>query len=236
MKRRTLKIEHNIRSFEKRGIDMLIILLGPPGAGKGTQAEKITNDHNLAYISTGDILRSAVRENKELGRKARQYMDEGKLVPDDLVVEIVKDRLLNPDCRNGALFDGFPRTVEQAVFLENALPDLDVKIDRVLSVEVEESELIERLTGRRVCSDCGANYHLKFKPPKVRNVCDQCGGDLYQRDDDSLETVKERLEVYKKQTQPLIEFYQKRGLLSPIDGNQEIEDVYKQISSILGEL
>ncbi len=215
---------------------MLLILLGPPGAGKGTQAEEIANEYDIAYISTGDILRKAVKENTELGRKARQYMDKGQLVPDELVVEIIKARLMDTDCKNGALFDGFPRTVEQALFLENALPDLNLKIDRVLSLEVEEDDLIERLTGRRVCSDCGASYHLKFNPPEVRNVCDICGGDLYQRDDDRLETVQERMEVYKKQTEPLIEFYQKRGLLSTIDGNQEINEVQKQIKNILEKI
>jgi adenylate kinase len=212
---------------------MLIILLGPPGAGKGTQAEKIVKDHELAYISTGAILRGAVKEETSLGRKAKQYMDQGQLVPDDLVVEIVKDRLMEPDCANGALLDGFPRTVMQATFLEKVLPDIGAEIDRVLLIEVDEHELIDRLTGRRVCGDCGANYHIKFKPPKVRNVCDQCGGDLYQRDDDSLETVKERLEVYKEQTEPLIKFYQKKNVLRPIDGNQDIEFVYKQINDIL---
>ncbi len=215
---------------------MLIILLGPPGAGKGTQAEKIVEKHELAYISTGDILRKAVREGKELGRKARQYMDQGQLVPDEVVMEIVKERLLDPDCKSGALFDGFPRTVEQAIFLEKTLSEIGSAVDRVLSIEVEESELIERLTGRRVCSDCGAGYHIKFKPPKVRNVCDQCGGDLYQRDDDSLKTVEERLAVYGRQTEPLIEYYQDRGVLSSIDGNQDIENVSEQTDAILKDL
>lgn len=215
---------------------MLIILLGPPGAGKGTQAEKIVAERNLAYISTGAILRSSVKAETTLGRKVRQFMDQGQLVPDDLVVEIVKDRLMEPDCANGALLDGFPRTVVQAVFLDKVLPDIQANIDRVLSIEVDEDELVERLTGRRVCSDCGANYHVKFKPPKVRNVCDQCGGDLYQRDDDSLETVIERIAVYKKQTEPLIKFYEEQGLLSTIDGNQEIDTVFKQVTSILESL
>ncbi len=215
---------------------MLIILLGPPGAGKGTQAEKIIQKFNLVYISTGDILRKAVKEGSALGRKAREYMDQGQLVPDNLVVEIVRDRLMEPDCANGALLDGFPRTVDQAVFLEQVLPDIDKKVDRVLLIEVDENELIERLTGRRVCGDCGANYHVKYKPPKVRNVCDQCGGDLYQREDDTLATVTERLEVYKRQTEPLVEFYQERGLLSSIDGNQDIDDVFDQINSVLEDL
>lgn len=215
---------------------MLIILLGPPGAGKGTQAEKIVAERDLTYISTGAILRSAVKAETTLGRKVRQFMDQGKLVPDELVVEIVKDRLMEPDCANGALLDGFPRTVVQAVFLDKVLPEIHAGIDRVLSIEVNEDELVERLTGRRVCSECGANYHIKFKPPKVRNVCDQCGGDLYQRDDDSLETVKERLEVYKNQTEPLIKFYEEQGLLSTIDGNQDIDTVFKQVDSVLENL
>jgi adenylate kinase len=215
---------------------MLIILLGPPGAGKGTQAERIVKEHLLAYVSTGDILRSAVKAQSALGRKAKQYMDEGKLVPDELVVEIVKDRLIDPDCTKGALLDGFPRTVVQAEFLEKALPDIGISIDQVFSIEVAEEELIERLTGRRVCSECSANYHLKFKPPKVRNVCDKCGGDLYQRDDDTLETVKERLEVYKKMTEPLISYYEQKGLLSAVDGNKDIDAVYEQINSILEEI
>ncbi len=215
---------------------MLIILLGPPGAGKGTQAEKIVAARDLTYISTGAILRSAVKAETTLGRKVRQFMDQGKLVPDELVVEIVKDRLMEPDCANGALLDGFPRTVVQAVFLDNVLPDIQAGIDRVLSIEVNEEELVERLTGRRVCSECGSNYHVKFKPPRVRNVCDQCGGDLYQRDDDSLETVKERLEVYKNQTEPLIKFYEEQSVLSTIDGNQDIDTVFKQVDSILENL
>ncbi len=215
---------------------MLIILLGPPGAGKGTQAERIVQEHQLAYVSTGDILRNAVKEQTNLGRKAKQYMDQGQLVPDELVVEIVKDRLTDPDCAEGALLDGFPRTVTQADFLEQALPGIGINIDRVVSIEVKEEELIERLTGRRVCSECGASFHLKFKPPKVRNVCDVCGGDLYQRDDDTFETVKERLEVYKKQTEPLIAYYEKKGILSPVDGNQDIDAVFNQINKILEKI
>ncbi len=215
---------------------MLIILLGPPGAGKGTQAEKIVEKFSLVYIATGDILRKAVKEGSTLGRKAREYMDQGQLVPDNLVVEIVRDRLMEPDCVNGALLDGFPRTVDQAVFLEQVLPDIETQVDRVLLIEVDENELIERLTGRRVCGDCGASFHVKYKPPRVRNVCDQCGGDLYQRDDDSLATVTERLEVYKNQTEPLVEFYEGRGVLEKIDGNQDIDDVSDQINSALEKL
>lgn len=215
---------------------MLIILLGPPGAGKGTQAEKIAVEHNLTYIATGDILRNAVKEGKSLGQKANEYMEQGKLVPDELVVEIVRDRLLEPDGKNGALFDGFPRNLSQARFLEKMLPEINLKINRVLAVEVNEAELVERLTGRRVCCDCGSNYHIKFKPPKVRNVCDNCGGDLFQRDDDSLDTVTERLVVYKQQTEPLIKYYRKKDVLSVIDGNKNIDAVFKQINSILSKL
>lgn len=215
---------------------MLIILLGPPGAGKGTQAERVVKERQLAYIATGDMLRNAVKAASALGRKAKQFMDQGQLVPDELVVEIVKERLQDPDCAKGALLDGFPRTVSQAIFLEQVLPTVGFGIDRVLSIEVDEKELIERLTGRRVCSDCGASYHLKFKPPQVRNVCDQCGGDLFQRDDDTLETVEERLQVYKKQTEPLVEFYQDKKLLDRIDGNLDIDQVYKQIDEIIEKL
>ena len=215
---------------------MLLILLGPPGAGKGTQAGQLVEDYDLAYISTGAILRSAVKEGAALGQKARQYMDLGQLVPDELVVEIVKDRLQQPDCEKGALLDGFPRTVEQATFLEKVLPATGKKIDCVLLIEVKEEELIERLTGRRVCSECGTNFHVAHKPPKVRNVCDECGGDLYQRDDDRLETVKERLEVYKNQTAPLIDFYDSRNVLARIDGNQEIEAVCDQIKTTIDKL
>lgn len=212
---------------------MLIILLGPPGAGKGTQADRLVKEEGLAYVSTGDILRRAVKEKTTLGLEAREYMDQGKLVPDELVVQIVRERLAEPDCRDGALLDGFPRTLDQAIFLDKALPEMGVKMDRVLLIEVEEKELIERLTGRRVCSDCGANFHVHFKPPRVRNVCDLCGGDLYQRDDDSLETVKERLEVYRQQTEPLISYYQEKDILSAVDGNQDIEKVFQQIKDIV---
>jgi len=215
---------------------LLIILLGPPGAGKGTQAERIVKEKQLAYIATGDMLRNAVKTATALGRKAKQFMDQGQLVPDELVVEIVRERLQDPDCAKGALLDGFPRTVSQAIFLEQVLPTVCSGIDRVFSIEVDEKELIERLTSRRVCSDCGASYHLKFKPPQVRNVCDQCGGDLFQREDDTLETVRERLQVYKNQTEPLVKFYQDKNLLERIDGNLEIDQVYKQIAGIIEKL
>ncbi len=215
---------------------MLIILLGPPGAGKGTQAEKIVHKYDLAYISTGDILRKAVKNETSLGRKAREFMDKGLLVPDNLVVEIVRERLMEPDCSKGALLDGFPRTVDQAAFLDQVLPDIDMSVDRVLLIQVEVKELVERLTGRRVCCDCNANFHVQYRPPSVRNVCDSCGGDLYQRDDDTLSTVTERLDVYKKQTEPLVDFYREKSLLYEIDGSKDMEGVFEQIKEVLDVL
>ena len=215
---------------------MLIILLGPPGAGKGTQAEFLVQKYGLAYISTGEILRSAVKKGTAMGKQAKQYMDQGQLVPDEVVVGIVQERLLEPDCGQGALLDGFPRTVVQARSLDRVLGEMNSRLDAVVHIAVEEEELIARLTGRRVCRDCGATYHVKFNPPKVRNICDQCGGELSQRDDDSLATVTERLLVYKKQTEPLIEYYQKRNLLYTIDGNQEIGAISTQIITVLDQL
>lgn len=215
---------------------MLIILLGPPGAGKGTQAEFLVQKYGLAYISTGEILRSAVKKGTTMGKQAKQFMDQGQLVPDDVVVGIVQERLSEPDCGQGALLDGFPRTVVQARSLDRVLGEMNSRLDAVVHIAVEEEELIARLTGRRVCRDCGATYHVKFNPPKVRNICDQCGGELSQRDDDSLATVTERLLVYKKQTEPLIEYYRKRELLYTIDGNQEISAISTQIITVLDQL
>lgn len=215
---------------------MLIMLLGPPGAGKGTQAEYLVQKFNLAYISTGEILRSAVKNGTPLGLQARQFMEQGQLVPDEVVIGIVKERLSESDCEKGALLDGFPRTVVQARSLDFVLSKMNCRLDGVIHIEVEEEELIARLTGRRVCRDCGATYHIKFNSPKVRNVCDQCGGELSQREDDSLATVTERLVVYKKQTEPLIEYYQQQGLLHTINGNQEIDIISEQISVVLDQL
>ncbi len=215
---------------------MHVIIMGPPGAGKGTQAERLMKDFALLHISTGEIFRNAVKEGTEMGKKAKEYMDKGLLVPDEIVVGIVKERLSRPDCKGGVLLDGFPRTVEQAEALDEVMQDLNVKIDAVISVDVNEDELISRLTGRRVCRNCGATYHLKFNPPKVRNICDHCSGELYQRSDDTIDTVKERLTVYNKQTLPMIEYYRCKNLFVSIDGSQSISQVYSDISAHLKKI
>ncbi len=212
---------------------MLIVLLGPPGAGKGTQAERLVKQLHLAYIATGDILRAAVKSGTPLGEQARGYMEQGQLVPDEVVVGIVRERLADSDCSGGAILDGFPRTVVQAQVLDQVLGEIGKKIDRVIHIEVDEEELISRLTGRRVCRECAATYHIKYNPPRVRNVCDRCGGELYQREDDSLTTVQERLQVYKKQTAPLIDYYSAEGLIAAINGNQDIERIFEEIMSAL---
>lgn len=212
---------------------MLIILLGPPGAGKGTQAERLVKKYNLPYIATGDILRAAVKSGSALGREAQEFMEKGQLVPDEVVVGIVQERLIAQDCAGGAILDGFPRTVAQARVLDEVLGKVDRLIDRVIYIEVDEEELIARLTGRRVCRDCAATYHIKYNPPAVRNVCDNCGGELYQREDDSLSTVQERLAVYREQTAPLIDYYSHKGFLTRVNGARGIEQIFSEISSAL---
>ena len=212
---------------------MLIILMGPPGAGKGTQAEKVMREFNLQHISTGDMLRSAVKEETPLGVKAKEYMERGALVPDDIVIGLIKERLARADCAGGGLLDGFPRTVEQAEALEHVLNDLLLQIDAVINVDVAADELLNRLTGRRVCRNCSSTYHLKFNPPRVRNICDHCSGELYQRSDDTVETVKERLGVYSRQTFPLIEYYQRKNLYHVVDGARSIEEVFADIREYL---
>lgn len=213
---------------------MRLVLLGPPGAGKGTQASAIIEKYNIPHISTGDILRSNIKEGTDLGKKAKAYMDKGQLVPDELVVSIVKDRLLEDDCKNGFLLDGFPRTVNQAEALDEELANMKLKLDHVINIEVESSELIKRAIGRRICKECGATYHIEFNPPKEEGKCDICNGELYQRDDDTEETVSRRIEVYLKETSPLIDYYTKKGIIFSVDGKQSIEGVFEDIVKSLG--
>lgn len=212
---------------------MHIILMGPPGAGKGTQAEKLIDDFKIPHISTGDMFRAAVRQGTELGKEAKKYMDAGGLVPDVVTIGIVREGLAKPECANGFILDGFPRTSEQAVALDGILAELGIKLDGVVNISVPDSELVGRVTGRRMCKSCGAAYHVTFNPSKVEAVCDRCGGMLYQRDDDKEETVKNRLKAYHAQTEPLIEYYKKKGLYIEINGLQAINKVYADIKASL---
>ncbi|MCI8645856.1 MAG: adenylate kinase [Firmicutes bacterium] len=214
---------------------MNLILLGPPGAGKGTQAVKIVEKYNIPHISTGDIFRANIKNGTELGKKAKEYMDKGELVPDDLVCEIATSRLLEDDCKDGFLLDGFPRTVYQAEKLDAFLTEHGKKVDKVLDIAVEKEELMTRLIGRRVCKACGATYHVKNMPPAKEGVCDKCGGELMQRADDTEETVANRIEVYNSQTMPLVEYYEKAGNIAHIDGAIGLENVFNHIVSVLGE-
>ena len=213
---------------------MKIVLLGPPGAGKGTQAKSISNRYSIPHISTGDIFRKNISENTPLGIEAKSYMDNGQLVPDEVTINMVKDRLQQDDCKNGYLLDGFPRTVHQAEALDNFLTDREESIDTALLIEVPKEFILERMTGRRVCPSCGASYHIKFNPPTNDGKCDLCGSDVIQRKDDTEETVKERLDVYENQTQPLIDFYKNKKQLSVVDGTQAINEVFESICKILG--
>jgi adenylate kinase len=217
-------------------INMRIVLLGPPGAGKGTQAKSIADKYCIPHISTGDIFRENIRNMTPLGVEAKKYIDKGLLVPDEVTVAIVRDRIKKDDCVRGFLLDGFPRTVEQADALSSSLKEAGLKIDFVININVEKEELIDRLTGRRVCASCGAGYHVKFIPPAKEGICDKCGGELIQRNDDKIETVASRLEVYERQTAPLIDYYSKRGLLYTVDGKQEIDKVFQDICDILGSI
>ncbi|MEG0918626.1 MAG: adenylate kinase [Anaerovoracaceae bacterium] len=214
---------------------MNLILLGPPGAGKGTQAVRIVEKFNVPHISTGDIFRKNIKEGTELGKRAKAYMDKGELVPDSLVIEIATDRLTEDDCKDGFLLDGFPRTVEQAVALDGFLGKIGKKIDHVLDIDVNDEELMVRLIGRRVCKGCGASYHVTNMPPKTEGVCDKCGAELIQRADDTESTVANRIEVYNKQTMPLLDYYDKVGNISHLDGTIGVENVFVEISKILGE-
>ena len=213
---------------------MKIVLLGPPGAGKGTQAKSISNRYSIPHISTGDIFRKNISENTLLGIEAKKYIDDGQLVPDEVTINMVKDRLQQEDCENGYLLDGFPRTVHQADALQSFLDEIGDKLDTALLIEVPSEFILERMTGRRVCPSCGASYHIKFNPTKVEGKCDVCGSDVIQRKDDKEDTVKERLDVYEKQTQPLIDFYKQKNLLSVVDGTKAINEVFENICKILG--
>ena len=212
---------------------MNIILLGPPGAGKGTQAKMLVERYGIPQISTGDILRAAVKEGTKMGKEAKSYMDKGELVPDKVVIGIVEERIQQPDCDKGYMLDGFPRTVPQAEALDGMLNNLSSQIDHVVSIEVDNKELVKRLTGRRTCRDCGAGFHVMFDPPKQEGVCDKCGGELYQRDDDNVETVTSRLEVYEAQTLPLIDYYQAQDKVRSIDGVGEIKGIFGRITQVL---
>jgi len=208
--------------------------MGLPGAGKGTQAEKITKTYAVPHISTGDMFRSAIKEGTTLGKKAKEFMDEGNLVTDEVTIGIVEERLQKDDCKDGFLLDGFPRTIAQAEALDSLLSSMNRRIDHVLHIDVPEENLVERLTGRRICPSCGATYHVLYNPPKEEGKCDNDNSELIQRDDDQPETVKNRLAVNIKQTQPLLDFYQEQGYLKTINGNQDIDDVFADIQAILG--
>lgn len=212
---------------------MKIIMLGAPGAGKGTQAKMISAKYGIPHISTGDIFRANIKNQTELGKKAKSYMDQGQLVPDELVVDLVADRIVQDDCAKGFVLDGFPRTIPQAEALDAALVSMNTKIDYAIDVEVPDENIIERMGGRRACVGCGATYHIVYNSTKVEGICDACGANLILRDDDKPETVKERLSVYHTQTQPLIDFYEAKGCLKAVDGTQAIEAIFDQITKIL---
>ena len=210
-------------------------MLGAPGAGKGTQAKKIAEKYSIPHISTGDIFRANIKNGTELGMKAKTFMDQGLLVPDELVVDLVVDRVQQEDCANGYVLDGFPRTIPQAEALDNALSALGQKMDYAINVEVPDENIVNRMGGRRACVGCGATYHLVYAPTKVENVCDNCQGELILREDDKPETVQKRLNVYHEQTQPLIDYYTGKGIMMEVDGTVDINDVFQAIVNILGE-
>lgn len=212
---------------------MRVVLLGPPGAGKGTQAKKIADEYHIVHISTGDLFRENIKNQTELGKKAQAYMNKGELVPDELVIDLVKDRIVRDDCANGYLLDGFPRTVAQASALSEFNMSIGKPLTAAIDIEVPEDKLIDRIVGRRVCGDCGASYHVTFNPPKVDGKCDRCGGDLVQRADDSEETVKTRLAEYHEKTAPLVDYYSDKNILVKIDGDQAPDNVTKAIFDAL---
>ena len=210
---------------------MYILLMGPPGAGKGTQSPNLVEKYGVPAISTGDMFRAAVRDHTPLGTKAKEYMDAGQLVPDDVTIGIVKDRLAQEDTKKGFILDGFPRTLDQAIALDVVLQELGINSVHVIDITMEPELLVSRITGRRICKNCGATYHVTNLPSKVEGVCDKCGGELYQRADDQEATVRKRLEVYSTQTKPLIDYYKNRGLYKQIDGNQNVKKVFQDITT-----
>ena len=212
-----------------------LVLLGAPGAGKGTQAKMLAGKYGILHISTGDILRENVSNNTELGKKAKEYMDKGELVPDTVLIDIIKDRLSKPDTDNGFLLDGYPRTIPQAVALDYIFGQLGKRLDVVIDIKVQDEELVARLAGRRMCK-CGASYHVKFNPPKRDGICDVCSGELYQRDDDTESSVKTRLVAYYNQTHPLIDYYTDKGLLRTVSGTGDIEDIFGEITVVIDKI
>lgn len=212
---------------------MKIIMLGAPGAGKGTQAKMIAEKYGIPHVSTGDIFRANIKNGTELGMEAKQYMDQGLLVPDELTVKILLDRVANEDCKNGYVLDGFPRTIPQAEVLDKALLEFGDQIDYAINVDVPDENIVKRMGGRRACLSCGATYHIEHVPPKSEGICDTCGQELVLRDDDKPETVQNRLNVYHEQTQPLIEFYNAKGVLKTVDGTMDMKDVFEAIVAIL---
>lgn len=214
---------------------MKIILLGPPGAGKGTQAVRISEEFKIPHISTGDIFRQNIKGNTELGRLAKGYIDKGLLVPDEVTNKIVQDRLFKEDCKKGFLLDGYPRNVSQAEELDRFLKEQGSALDFVINIFVDREILIERITGRRVCPNCGATYHIKNTPPKVNDICDRCGAKLIQRTDDNIESVLKRLEVYDTETKPLIDYYKEKNILADIDGSKPVDEVFEKIRVLLGD-
>jgi len=214
---------------------MRLVLLGAPGAGKGTQAKKLIEKHGIPQISTGDILRKAVADGTPLGKEAKSYMDKGELVPDKVVIGLIEDRLTQPDCKKGFILDGFPRNTAQAETLDAMLKKLNMPLDSALSVDVPKDDLMKRLTGRRTCKGCQQMYNIYFSPPKKNGVCDRCGGELFHRDDDKEETIKRRLDVYDAQTAPLISYYKKSGILKSVIGVGGIDEIFKKVCSVLGK-
>ncbi len=212
---------------------MKVIMLGAPGAGKGTQAKKIAEKYGIPHISTGDIFRANIKNNTELGKKAKMYMDKGELVPDSLTLDLIMDRFKEADCADGYVLDGFPRTIPQAEALDRALAENGEAVDHAINVEVADENIINRMSGRRACLSCGATYHIKYNPSRQEGICDTCGEKLILRDDDKPETVQNRLSVYHQQTQPLIDYYSKKGVLAEVDGTKDMEEVFRDIIAVL---